>query len=73
MSSSLDHREARQHPVTAATEAFAALPVEQRAIALAAVLIEAGVITELQLRTAVFGVSGNPIASIERSGRASGA
>jgi hypothetical protein len=62
ISSQPNPREPRRDPVTAAIEAIGTLLVEQRGIALAAVLIEAGAITEPQLRTAVFRVSGNPVA-----------
>jgi hypothetical protein len=65
MSNLPELRAATRHPVTVAIDPFGTLPVEQRAIALAAVLIEAGAITELQLRTAVFRMSGDPLA-IER-------
>ena len=49
-----------RNPVTAAAEAFGALPLEQRVTALAAALIEAGMLNEQDLRTAVFRVSGTP-------------
>ena len=52
----------RRNSVTAAIEAFGTLPLEQRVTALAAALIEAGTLTEQDVRTAVFRVSGIPMA-----------
>lgn len=48
------------NPVTAVRNAFGTLPADQQVVALAAALIEAGALTEEQLRTWVFRVSGTP-------------
>jgi hypothetical protein len=46
------------NPVSQAKAALETVPLEQRIVAVAAALLEAGVISDQQLRTAVFWVSG---------------
>lgn len=46
------------NPVTQARASLETVPTDQRIVAIAAALLEAGVISDQQLRTAVFRVSG---------------